>query len=258
MHQGNITLTAFVTGGGRGIGKEITRELWRNGMNIVVGDIDFEAARNAVKEIDPEGKRSMPLYLDVSKAEEVSGAVKEILSRFGKVDILVNNAGISPLKENRRITIGEIEEGEWDRVLAVNLKGVFNCAKAVMDSMVKNKYGKIVNIASIAGITGGTTGPAGAHYAASKAGVMALTKALAGELAPLGINVNAIAPGRIRGTGLSLRAPIEKLEMDAKSLPIRRLGKMEEVAKLVAYLVSDAAGFIVGETLVIDGGKVMR
>jgi len=258
MQREKKSLTAFITGGGSGIGKGIAKELWRNGMNIAIADIEVDAARKAVKEIDPGDERSMALPLDVSNGEEVSRAVKGILARFGSVDILVNNAGISPRKDNRRITIGEIKEEEWDRVLDVNLKGVFNCSKAVMPTMIKNKYGKIVNIASIAGIYGGMTSNSGAHYAASKAGVIAFTKTLAAELAPSGINVNAIAPGLIRGTGLSLRSSAENLERVRQTLPIGRLGDVEDIAKLAAFLVSDAASFIVGETVVIDGGKIMR
>lgn len=250
-------LTAFVTGGGRGIGKAIAKELWSRGMNIVIGDIVLENAAQAIKELDPEGDTTLALHLDVTKGKEVFRAVEKILARFERVDVLVNNAGISPKREMRRVTIAEIDEQEWEEVLDVNLKGVFNCSKAVMDSMIKNKYGKIVNIASISGFISGISGPAGAHYNASKAGVIAFTKTLAAELAPFGINVNAVAPGKIAGTGMSIRATQEDLEKYREELPIGRLGKMEDVAKLVAFLVSDDTSYIVGETVVIDGGRLL-
>lgn len=251
-------LTALITGGGGGIGKEISRELFSRGMNVGIGDIDFEGVEKTVRELDPEGSRTLAISLDVSKTREALRAVENILARFGRVDVLVNNAGISPCKGNRRITIAEIDEEEWDQVMAVNLKGVFNCSKAVMDSMIQNRYGKIVNIASVAGVTGGGGGAAGAHYAASKAGIIVLTKTLAWELGPFGINVNAIAPGLITGTGLSLPLPIEDLEKRRESLPIRRLGKMGDISKLVAFLVSEDASYIQGETIVIDGGMLIR
>jgi 3-oxoacyl-[acyl-carrier protein] reductase len=250
--------TAFITGGGGGIGKEISRELFSRGMNVGIGDIDFESAEKTVRELDPEGSRTLAISLDVSKGQEALRAAGNILARFGRVDVLVNNAGISPWKENRRISIAEIDEEEWDQVMAVNLKGVFNCSRAVMDNMIQNRYGKIVNIASTAGITGGGGGPAGAHYGASKAGIIALTKTLAWELGPFGINVNVIAPGLITGTGLSLPLATEDLEKRREALPIRRLGKMGDISKLVAFLVSDDAGYIHGETIVVDGGMLMR
>ena len=256
--QTKPNLTAIVTGGGGGIGKEISRELFSKGMNVCIGDIDFESAGKTVKELDPEGSRTLAVSLDVSKAREALRVVEKVFARFGRVDVLVNNAGIAPSKENRRINIAEIDEEEWDQVMAVNLKGVFNCSKEVMDHMIQNRYGKIVNMASIAGLTGGGGGAAGAHYAASKAGIIALTKALAWELGPFGINVNAIAPGLVAGTALSLPIPAEVLEKRREALPIRRLGKTGDISKLVAFLVSEDAGYIHGETIVIDGGMVMR
>jgi len=250
-------LTAFVTGGGRGIGKAISEELWSRGMSIVIGDIVYESAEQVVKELDPEGKRTLALQLDVTKGKEVLRAVEQILARFERVDVLINNAGIAPKRGTRRVTIAEIDEQEWEHVLDVNLKGVFNCSKAVMDSMIKNKYGKIVNIASVSGFVSGISGPAGAHYNASKAGVIAFTKTLAAELAPFGINVNAVAPAKVEGTGMSTRATQEDLEKYREELPIKRLGKMKDVAKLVAFLASDDADYIVGETVVIDGGRLL-
>ncbi|MGA2466460.1 MAG: glucose 1-dehydrogenase [Thermodesulfobacteriota bacterium] len=251
-------LTVFITGGGGGIGREIARELFLRGMNVVIGDKDIESAKKTAEELDPKSRRTLAVSLDVSKRGEVFQTVETILARFGRVDVLVNNAGISP--GNRRITIAEIDEKEWDQVMAVNLKGVFNCSQAVMDGMIKNKSGKIVNIASIAGITGGIgdRARAAAHYAASKAGVIAFTKRLAWELGPFGINVNAIAPGIIAGTGLSLRWTKKNLEKTRQTLPIRRLGKVGDIGKLVAFLISEDASFIQGETIIIDGGQVMR
>ncbi len=250
-------VVAFITGGGSGIGKGVAKELWNRGHIIVVGDINFDSAKEVAKELDPGEKRTFAVLVDVTKGVEVNGVVSEILARFGRVDILVNNAGISLRKKTRRVNIAEIEEEEWEHVLDVNLKGMFNCAKAVMADMMRNRFGKIVNISSTVGISGGLAGPAGAHYAASKAGVIAFTKALAGELAPFGINVNAIAPGRIAGTGLTLSQSQEVMEGTRKDTPIGRLGKVEDVAKLVAFLVSEDASFIVGETIVIDGGKLL-
>lgn len=249
-------MVALITGGGSGIGRGIAQELWNRGNMTVIGDINFENARKVARELDPE-KRSFPILLDVAKGAKVNEVLSEILARFGRIDILVNSARISPRRGIERVNVDEIDEEEWQRVLDVNLKGIFNCCKATIPNMKRNRYGKIVNISSTVGITGGFTGPAGAHYAASKAGVIAFTKVLAGEVAPFGINVNAIAPGRIAGTGLTLSQSQEAMEGTRKDTPIGRLGRVEDVAKLVAFLVSEDASFIVGETVVIDGGKIL-
>lgn len=239
---------ALVTGAAQGIGKAVSLLLARNGADIVVSDINLEKAEETAKEIESIGSKALAIKVNVARLEEVEQMVETILEKFGKIDILVNNAGITRDKLILRMT-----EEDWDMVLNVNLKGTFNCTKAVVRYMAKQRSGKIVNIASVVG----EMGNAGqANYSASKAGVIGLTKTIAREFAQRGINVNAIAPGYIE-TPMTDVLP-EKVKEELKRLiPMERLGKPEDVAEAVLFLVSDASSYITGQVLNVNGGIYM-
>jgi 3-oxoacyl-[acyl-carrier protein] reductase len=245
---------AIVTGATQGIGKAIAIELANKGAKIVINGVNEKKGEKVVREINKSTQTALFIQADVSNGNEVEKMVSRVISRWGKIDILVNNAGISPKKSGgMKIPIREIQEAEWERVMDVNLKGVFNCSKAVMDFMSRQKAGKIINIASIAGIKSGNLTISGAHYAASKAAVISFTKSLAGELAHCRINVNAVAPGRVE-TEMTKRGQPEMNEAFKSRIPWRRFGKPQEIAKVVAFLVSEEADYITGETFIIDGG----
>jgi 3-oxoacyl-[acyl-carrier protein] reductase len=242
---GKVTL---VTGAAQGIGKAIALLLARNGSDIVVSDINLERAEETAKEIEGIGQRAMAIRVDVANSEKVERMVQTILERFGHIDILVNNAGIARDRLILRMT-----EEDWDAVLNVNLKGTFNCTKAVVRHMSKQRSGKIVSIASVVG----EMGNAGqANYSASKAGVIGFTKTIAREFAQRGINVNAIAPGYIETPMTD--ALSEKTKEELKQLiPMDRLGRPEDVAEAVLFLVSEASSYITGEVLNVNGGIYM-
>jgi NAD(P)-dependent dehydrogenase (short-subunit alcohol dehydrogenase family) len=239
---------AIVTGAGQGIGKAISLELAKEGAKVVVSDINPKGIDDTVKEIKKSGAQAIGIRTDVAITEEVEKMVKETVEKFKTVDILVNNAGIFPFAP-----LLEMTDEQWNRVLDVNLKGCFNCTRAVAPIMVKKKRGKIVNIASIAAIVGF---PNLVHYCASKGGVLGLTRAVALELAPH-INVNAIAPGYIRTPGTEATTKYideETAKRFIENSPLKRMGEPEDIAKAVVFLVSDDSDYITGETLVIDGG----
>ncbi len=240
---------AIVTGGARGIGKAICQTLAEEGAHVVVCDIDYEVADQTAAEIVKKGFSAFPIKVDVSCGKEVKEAFKDILDRFKRVDILVNNAGLISLTP-----LEDIDEEEWDRVLAVNLKGVFLCSQATMQTMMSQKGGRIVNIASLAGKVGGLV--AGAHYSASKAGVICLTKSLAQRMAPYGVNVNAVAPGLIE-TETTNNWPEEVREKLIRQLPLARPGSPEDVAQTVLFLVSEKTKYITGEIIDVNGGIFM-
>jgi len=240
---------AIVTGAGRGIGRAIALALAREGADVVVNDVDSRSAEATANEVRAMGRRALSIVADVSNGEEVIKMVETAIKAFGKIDILVNNAGIFS-----SIPLEDITEENWDKMMKINLKSVFLCSQAVMKPMKRQRSGKIVNIASMAGKVGGIV--AGADYAASKAGVMCLTKSLAKQLAPYGINVNAVAPAWIE-TDMMKDWPRETKESILKQIPLGRFGKPEEVAEAVVFLVSDGAGFITGATIDINGGILM-
>jgi 3-oxoacyl-[acyl-carrier protein] reductase len=246
MLQGKV---ALVTGASRGIGRAIALELARQGAKVAVNYAGSEAKANeVVEEIKNMGGEAFAIQADVSNAEAVDQMVKAVLERFERIDILVNNAGIT-----RDNLLMRMKEEEWDDVININLKGVFNCTKAVTRPMMKQRYGRIVNIASIVGVSGN---PGQANYVAAKAGVIGLTKTAARELASRNITVNAVAPGFIT-TDMTDRLSEElKAEM-LKQIPLARFGEPEDVAKVVSFLVSDAASYMTGQTLHVDGGMVM-
>jgi 3-oxoacyl-[acyl-carrier protein] reductase len=249
---------AIVTGAGQGLGKAITLELAKAGANIVLADIRKDTSEEVKREVEAMGREALAVQMDVSKREEAEGLVKKALERFGQIDILVNNAGISPKgKGGVRLGILDIADEDWDRVMNVNVKGVFNCSKAVMPHMIGRRTGKIVNMGSITGLTGGAASPASSHYPVSKAAVICLTKVLARELAQYNINVNAIAPGRIQTEMAALSSP-QANEEARKQTPLGRFGRPIDIARAVLYLVSESGDFVTGETMVIDGGRTMH
>ena len=241
---------AVVTGGGRGIGKAISAILADSGAKVVVADVDEASARQTSKELaDPSGD-VIGRFVDVAQEESVSSLMQMALESFGRIDILVNNAGIM-----YRTRLMDISLDEWEQTLQVNLTGVFLCTKAVLPIMKESVFGRIVNISSSAGRSVSTLG--GAHYTASKAGVLGLTRAAAKEVAPLGITVNAICPGLIETKMAMETTTPEELQRFLDSFPIPRLGLPEEIGHLVVFLCSDEAAYITGASLDINGGDLM-
>jgi len=239
---------AIVTGAGQGIGRGIALSLAKEGAKVVVTDIT-DKIHNVVKEIESQ---AIAIKMDVSKRNQTEEMVKKTLKKFGRIDILVNNAGIYPFK-----SLLEMKEEDWDHVMNVNLKGVFNCTKAVLPAMTKQKYGKIINITSIAGTKVGFLNLV--HYSASKAGILGFTKSAALELAQYNINVNAIAPGAIDTPGTSTTMGERKqVEEYAITIPARRMGQPIDIANLVVFLASDESSYITGECIVVDGGFTIQ
>ena len=247
---------AIVTGGSGGIGRAVCLDLAREGGRVVVHyHHNRQAAEAVVEEIVRSEGEAFGIQADVSTLKDVRAMVSETLRRFGTIDILVNTAGISPKKNGRRLPVAEMEEKNWDEVLDTNLKSTFLCSQAVMEIMKKKRAGKIVNMSSIVGKTG-SSGPAGGHYAASKGGIIAFSKSLAWELAPYGINVNTVAPGWIT-TELTGAVEPEEVKPLLDQIPLGRAGKPEEVAKVISFLASDGANYIIGATIDINGGWLM-
>jgi 3-oxoacyl-[acyl-carrier protein] reductase len=240
---------ALVTGASRGIGRAIALHLAEAGADVMVNYAGSEqAAAEVVAQIEALGCKAAKYQADVSKAQETDELVKRTIEHFGKIDILVNNAGIT-----RDNLIMRMKEDEFDQVIATNLKGVFNCIKAVTRPMMKQRSGRIINISSVVGVLGN---PGQANYVAAKAGVIGLTKATARELASRGITVNAVAPGFIE-TDMTNTLTGEMREHMLKSIPLERLGQPEEIAKVVRFLSSDDASYMTGQTLHVDGGMYM-
>ncbi len=240
---------AIVTGASRGIGRAVALRLAKEGAKIVVNYAgNHAAAEKTVEDIKAAGGEAVLFQADIANSQVVGELVKAATSAFGRIDILVNNAGIT-----RDNILALMKEDDWDAVISTNLKGIFNCTKAVGKVMIKQRAGKIINMTSVVGIIGnaGQT-----NYAAAKAGVIGFTKAAAKELASRGINVNAVAPGYIVTDMSHAMSEQAKAEF-AKSIPLSRLGTPEDVAEAVLFLASDAANYITGQTINVDGGMVM-
>ncbi len=237
---------AIVTGGGRGIGRTIALKLAEVGATVVVNDIGEASPVDSVaEEIKAMGGQSLAVLADVSSSSDVARLVEETVAAYGKVDILVNNAGIA-----RDQLIIRMSDEDWDRVLSVNLKGAFLCARAVLRHMIKQRWGRIISIASIVGLVGN---PGQANYASAKAGIIGFTRTVAKEVAARGITANAIAPGFI-DTEMTQRLEEDWKQQLKKQIPLGYFGSPRDVAEAVAFLASEEARYITGQVLSVDGG----
>ncbi len=239
---------AIVTGSSKGIGRAIALSLAMSGADVVINGRKKEDLMKTAEEIKALNRRVLPVVADVSKWDDVKRMVDETIKHFGHIEIVVNNAGIlGPVKPVHEITVEE-----WDKVLAINLGGAFLVIKAVVPYMIKQKYGKIINISSVAGVEGNKNM---VPYCASKAALIGLTKALAEELGPYGIRINAVCPALVEKTYLTESMPPEQREFLAKKIPLGRLCRLDEVADLVKFLASDASDFLTGYAFVLAGGR---
>ena len=249
---------AIVTGAARGIGESTAWAFAKRGATAIIVDINGEGAKKVATDIQAKGLNAFAYTVDVSDTQAVDDMVEEVFKKYGRIDVLVNNAYIS----GGYALVTETSQETWDQVIAVNLTGSFNFARAVAKKMLPQKSGKIVNISSGAGVNGSLS--SGVQYPASKAGIIGLTKGLAADLAPFGINVNCITPGLIRtwepeemaeqATGWTLEKVERYIDVE---VPLKRVGEPEDIAETVVFLSSDAASYIVGEVINVDGGGIL-
>lgn len=240
--------TALITGSARGIGKAIAERLASQGARVVISDVMMDGAEKTVQEFKDNGYEAFAIKADVSNADDVKGLIKETVAKFQTVDIMVNNAGIT-----RDTLMIRMSEDDWDKVIDVNLKGAFLMTQATAKVMMKQRFGKIVNISSVVG----QMGNAGqSNYSASKAGLIGLTKSSARELAARGITVNAIAPGFIESE-MTKKLPEAVRQDFMNATALKRFGKPEDIAAAVAFLVSDDASYITGQVIAVNGGLLM-
>jgi 3-oxoacyl-[acyl-carrier protein] reductase len=240
--------TAIITGGGRGIGRAIAESLARHGVNMVVVDVNLDIAKEAAAELEKAGIKSIALKADVANAVDVHSIFEEVLREFGKVEILVNNAGIT-----RDALLLRMKEEDWDSVININLKGTFLCSKEAVKAMSKQRYGRIINIASVVAFMGN---PGQANYSASKAGIVGLTKTIAKEYASRGITANAVAPGFITTAMTDALSENVKQEM-LKAIPMNKFGSVEDVANAVVFFAMPESGYITGQVMHVNGGMYM-
>ncbi len=239
---------AMITGGARGIGRSIAGHFAKHGANLAIADVSEDAARETAGELASAGAKTMAVKLDVSKSDQVVKAFEDVVKEFGRLDILINNAGIT--KDG---LVLRMKEEDWDAVININLKGVFLCSKEAVKVMVKQKYGRIVNIASVVAFMGN---PGQVNYSASKAGIVGLTKTVAREYASRGLTVNAVAPGFISTAMTDALAENVRQEM-LKSIPVGKFGTVDDVANAVSFLASADAGYITGQVIHVNGGMYM-
>ncbi len=241
---------ALVTGARRGMGRTHALALASQGAKVAVTDIDLPECEKVVEEIKSKGGEAVAYKFDVSNSSEVAVVFDEVVKHFDRLDILVNNAGIYAPKPAL-----DLSEADWDKTIDINLKGQFLCAQRAATEMAKNKWGRIINVSSIASGQVGIGIAGGAHYTASKGGVIGMSETLAVEWAPLGINVNVVAPGAIDTPMVQAASmPQEALTAFLAGVPLKRIGKPEEVSAMVVFLASEEASYITGATFYVDGG----
>lgn len=252
MQQKTVERVAIVTGAAQGIGLAIAKQFLHEGKKVAFVDVNESllAEIEATLQTDEYREATIFLTIDVADVQAIRAGVRKVLDRWGRIDILVNNAGI-----RKETAIEDIDPEEWNRLISVNLGGTFFFSQAVLEPMRKQKWGRIINISSFGGQFGPLT--SGAHYCASKAGQLVLTKVFARYLAKEGITVNTVAPAAIHTPEMDKIDP-EKLEKMVQGIPVGRVGQVEEVAQLVAYVASEAAGYVTGATFDINGGLLMR
>ena len=244
-----VNKTAIITGAAGGIGAATARTFVRHGADVCLIDLAKDRLNTLAVELRYTGQRVLTYAIDVSGEEQIKQAVTGTMNVFGQIDILVNNAGIC-----KTTPINETSVDEWDRIFAVNLRSVFLFCREVLPYMQSRHYGKIINLGSVGGKTGGLV--AGAHYAASKAGVMCLTRSLALQTAQFNLNVNSVSPGVIK-TSMTDDFGKEATDAFSQKIPFKKLGKPEDVAQAILFLASDSAGYITGENIDVDGGLLM-
>ena len=238
----------MVTGGARGIGKAIAEKAAAQGADLVIADVSLQSAEETARELSEKGVKAKAVNLDVSKSSDVTKVFEEVVKELGRIDVLVNNAGIT-----RDSLLLRMKEEDWDLVLSINLKGVFLCSKEAVKVMVKQRYGRIVNIASVVAFMGN---PGQANYSASKAGIIGLTKTTAREYANRGITANAVAPGFISTAMTDALSENIKQEM-LKSIPLGRFGSVDDVANAVTFFAMPGNGYITGQVIHVNGGMYM-
>lgn len=239
---------ALVTGAAQGIGKAISETLAREGAHVAICDVNLEKAEETAKELAALGVKSKAYKTNVSVVAECDSLIDNVVKDLGKLDILVNNAGVT-----RDGLLIRMSESDWDLVISINLKGTFNCTKAAVKTMMKARYGRIINISSVIGLMGNA---GQVNYAASKSGVLGITRSIAKEYANRNINVNAVAPGYIQ-TAMTDKLTEEQRQAMLKFVPLNRMGQPQDVANVVLFLASPLADYVTGQVIAIDGGMVM-